>query len=72
MIKRFSDWLSNQKHRFENFLKTGELEAVESMVDQLADPNKFPPGRTLYDTLMGWGVGTSINTHDGVFFKAGS
>ena len=41
------------------------------MVDQLADPNKFPPGRTLYDTLVGWGVGTSINTHDGVFFKAG-
>ena len=71
MIKRFSDWLSNRKHQFENFLKTGELEAVESMVDQLADPNKFPPGRTLYDTLVGWGVGTSINTHDGVFFKAG-
>ena len=71
MIKRFSDWLSNRKQQFENFLKTGELEAVESMVDQLADPNKFPPGRTLYDTLVGWGVGTSINTHDGVFFKAG-
>ena len=65
-------WLAvESKASIWNFLKTGELEAVESMVDQLADPNKFPPGRTLYDTLMGWGVGTSINTHDGVFFKAG-
>ena len=44
---------------------------IESVVDQLADPKKFPDGRMIYDNLVAWGVGSSINTLDRVFFKAG-